>query len=91
MQLRQLKYFVVAIELGTLQAASKKLFIAQSAISKQIATLEDDLGVQLLERGRGGVRPTPIGEHFYQHAKFVLSSVEGARRAVENFKAVNTG
>lgn len=91
MQLRQLRYFAVAIEVGTLQAASKKLFIAQSAISKQIASLEEDLGVRLMERGRNGVRATPIGELLYQHAKNVLSSVESARAAVESFKLQGGG
>lgn len=87
MQLRQLKYFVAAIQAGTLQVASKRLYVAQSAISKQIANLEADLGVRLLERGRRGVRPTQAGECFYQQALVVLSTVENARRAVDGYKS----
>jgi LysR family nitrogen assimilation transcriptional regulator len=75
MELRQLKYFVRIVELGSLSGASRDLYIAQPALSSQIANLEDELGARLLSRSVRGVVPTAAGQTLYLHAQAVLRQV----------------
>ena len=60
MELRQLRYLVEVAAAGSLGKAAQRLYIAQSAISRQIAELEDELGVVLLRRGPGGREPLAV-------------------------------
>ncbi len=66
--LRQLHYFVTVAEEGQLTGAARKLFVAQPALSQAIAQLEQQLGVQLLERHARGVSLTAAGDAFYAKA-----------------------
>ncbi len=50
MELRQLRYFVRIVELGSVSRAAKDLYVAQPALSAQMANLESELGVRLLAR-----------------------------------------
>ena len=56
--------------------AAEQEHIEPSAISKRIAQLEDDLGVELLVRGRRGVQPTPAGLALLEHARSVLFTMD---------------
>lgn len=82
MEFRQLKYFVGIVEAGSVSHAAQCLFVAQSALSKQISDLEQELGVQLLLRGRGGVQMTESGKVFHEYAQGILKQIEDARTAV---------
>ncbi|MGU7774312.1 LysR family transcriptional regulator [Burkholderia sp. MR1-5-21] len=82
MELRQLKYFVGIVDAGSVSRAAQCLFIAQSALSKQISDLEQELGVQLLVRGRAGVQVTESGKVFYDYAQGILKQLDDARIAV---------
>ncbi|REM13282.1 LysR family transcriptional regulator, partial [Mycobacterium tuberculosis] len=68
-ELRQFKYFVAIVDCGSLSRAAQQLFIAQSALSKQMAELEGELGTQLLLRSRNGVAMTEAGKVFYEYAQ----------------------
>ena len=78
MDMRQLRYFVQIVESGGLSKASRQLFIAQPALSHQMARLEQEVGKPLLVRSARGVTPTPNGEALYRHAKFVLRQLDEA-------------
>lgn len=78
MDMRQLKYFVQIVESGSLSKASRQLFIAQPALSQQMARLEDEVGKPLLVRSSRGVKPTDNGEALYHHARFVLRQLDQA-------------
>ena len=60
-KLRQLNVFIAVVEYGSMAKAAEHLAISQPVISKMIATLEQTLGVPLLERSRVGVEPTLYG------------------------------
>lgn len=75
-ELRQFRYFVRIVESGSISRAANTLYVAQSAISQQIAKLEDELGCQLLSRSARGVTLTQAGEHFHQTAVKVLREVD---------------
>lgn len=78
MDMRQLRYFVQIVESGSLAKASRQLFIAQPALSQQMARLEDEVGKALLVRSSRGVVPTENGEALYHHAKFMLRQLDQA-------------
>lgn len=61
---RQIRYFLAVAEAGNLSQAAAGLFVAQPALSRQIAALEEELGVTLFMREARGVRLTPGGELF---------------------------
>jgi DNA-binding transcriptional LysR family regulator len=61
LRLRDLDILMAVIETGSMGKAAKRLNVSQPAVSKAIVELEDALGVQLFDRGRRGVVPTPYG------------------------------
>lgn len=73
--------FVEACRLGTLSATAELLGYTQSAVSRQLASLEQDLGVTLMTRKVRGVRPTVAGEALLPHARLVVAEAERGRRA----------
>lgn len=71
--LSALRSLVAAVEEGSLSAAARRLGITQPAVSQQIAALEQSYGVDLVVRGRNGVRPTEAGSLAVAHAGEVLA------------------
>ena len=79
MELRTLRYFVVAVEAGSLSKAAALLHIAQPALTAQIKKLEGELGAQLLERSPAGVTATQAGMELYRDATRLLSDADAIR------------
>lgn len=79
MELKQLRYFQVVCETGSVSAASKRCRIAQSALSYQIANLERELGIRLFERRPRGMAPTAEGDRLYEHTRRIFQAVDHAR------------
>jgi DNA-binding transcriptional LysR family regulator len=88
MELTACQTFVTVCRLGSMSAAAVELHHTQSAVSRQIAGLERQLGVPLVRRHARGVRPTPAGEVFRRHALAALNEIERGVRAV---RAVRDG
>jgi len=78
MDIRQLRSFVKIVELGSLSKAAKHLYVAQPALSQQIAKLEEDVGKPLLIRSSKGVSPTKNGLALYHHAHLILRQFDQA-------------
>lgn len=78
MELRQLHYFVTVAEELHFGKAADRLQITQPALSKQIASLEQALGVQLLARTKRTVQLTPAGQVFFEQVQQLLSQAEAA-------------
>lgn len=72
MEFRQLSYFVAVAETGSISAASRRVHVAQPALTRQIRLLEEDLEVNLLERHARGVRLTVAGKALYEEAVALL-------------------
>ncbi|MBC9714557.1 LysR family transcriptional regulator [Streptomyces sp. TRM66268-LWL] len=80
---RDLRYFVAVADELHFTRAAELLYVSQPALSKQIRALERQLGAELLERDRHGVRLTPVGAELLPHARRVLAAWEAAEAAVE--------
>lgn len=64
--LRQIQYFQAVVRHNSFSEAAEECHISQSAISQQIKALEQELGVQLLERHNRSFTLTPAGAYFYR-------------------------
>jgi DNA-binding transcriptional LysR family regulator len=78
--LRQFRYFVAVAESGSVAAASRMLSLAQSALTKSMQELEDELGTRLFERSSRGMQLTAQGHRFLGSARRVLAAVADATR-----------
>ncbi len=83
MELRQLRYLVRVIELGSISRAALDLELVQSALSQQISRLESELSTRLLQRSSKGVTPTEAGLAFFREAQLVLRHAEQAVRSAQ--------
>ncbi|MGF6095642.1 LysR family transcriptional regulator [Pseudomonas sp. 18175] len=72
---RQLRYFVEIADSGSFSAAAERLFVAQSALSRQIKELETQLQTPLFERTARQPRLTAAGEAFYPRARNLLGEL----------------
>ncbi|WP_327354568.1 LysR family transcriptional regulator [Streptomyces sp. NBC_01304] len=84
---RDLRYFTTVADELHFTRAAERLYVSQPALSKQIRSLERQLGAPLFERDRQGVRLTPAGEALLPHARRVLDEWEAAEGALERAKA----
>jgi DNA-binding transcriptional LysR family regulator len=87
-ELRQIEYFVAVAEHLHFGRAAQALSIGQPAVSQQLARLERELGVQLIDRTPRTVRLTAAGTRFLPEARAVLTALERARRSVTGAPAV---
>jgi DNA-binding transcriptional LysR family regulator len=79
-ELRKLHYFVAVAAEANFGRAAARLYMTQPALSRQIQSLEAEIGVRLFDRDRQGTRLTPAGEQFCDDAKRLLELFIAARR-----------
>lgn len=85
MELRQLRYFIATAELLNFTRAAERHRVAQPALSRQIRSLEDELGVALLERDSRRVALTAAGHLFLQDVREIMEQLEGAEARIKRF------
>jgi DNA-binding transcriptional LysR family regulator len=91
MELRHLRYFVAVAEELSFTRAAARLYTAQPSLSTQIRALEQELGVQLLERDKRHVYLTQAGRHLLDRARNVLSSVQSIKEEMQSAAAGEVG
>lgn len=91
MQFGVLKYFLAVARTGSIRLASEELFVAPSAVSRQMTALEEDLGIPLLERSAKGVRLTSAGEVFASTARSIIRKMERARSEIDDLRGLKRG
>ncbi len=91
MKLHHFRDVVAIAEHGSLRAASRRLALAQPALTRSLGELERELGAALFERQPRGMVPTPIGLAFIQRATLVLNEVRKARDEVQQLNRFTGG
>ena len=81
MNIRALQYFVTLSDLKHFSKAAEACFVSQPTLSTQIKKLEEELGVQLVERSPKNIMLTPVGEEIARRARQLLNDVEQIRTA----------
>ncbi len=91
MDLRQLRHFVTVARFASFSTAADHLGVTQPALSKSIRTLEQSLGVRLLDRGPAGVRATMFGERLLGYGQLLLSLSEEAVGEIDALRGARRG
>lgn len=88
MNFKQLEYFAAVAEAGSISGASRALHVAQPPVSRQLALLEDELGVTLFLRTNRGVELTEAGQCLYQQSRRMFQSL---RTMADSVREVDAG
>lgn len=91
MDLRRLEIFAKVAELGSFSRAAEALFLTQPTISEHVRALEDELGVQLLDRLGRGATPTRAGQLLLGYARRMLTLSREAHQALDRFQGRMSG
>ncbi|MCD6679555.1 MAG: LysR family transcriptional regulator [Burkholderiaceae bacterium] len=86
-----LRYFREVARHGSLRRAAERLFVAQSAISRQIVALEEELGVQLFERRARGMAPTAAGRLLLEFADDSRLRLDALRAQIHEYETLHRG
>lgn len=91
MNLEQLRSFVEVARLGHFTRASESLHLAQPSLSRQISTLERELGAELFHRARGNISLTPAGETLLPRAQRMLAEADAIREEMDELAGIRRG
>jgi DNA-binding transcriptional LysR family regulator len=83
---RRLRTFALVLDLGSISAAAGVLGYTQSAVSQQLAALERELGLTLLDRSQRPLRATPAGATLRPHVDRALAALGAADAVVEDLR-----
>jgi DNA-binding transcriptional LysR family regulator len=90
-KLDQISTFVRVVELGGFAAAARDLQLAPSVVTTQIQALEQRLAIRLLNRNTRSVKPTEVGEAYYERCLDLLKRFDLADDLVQSMQAVPRG
>jgi DNA-binding transcriptional LysR family regulator len=90
-KLSSLRAFVKVVEASSFSEAGRRLRLSRSVVSKYVAELEQDLGVQLLSRTTRRVTPTENGQAYFERALAILADLDAADHAVSQSHATPRG
>lgn len=91
MNLRQMRYFCEVVNTGSARSAAESLFVAPTAISMQLAALEEHLGGLLFDRSSRPMALTPLGRFVYPKAQELLAAAARLEREAQGVAAGNLG
>jgi DNA-binding transcriptional LysR family regulator len=90
-KLESLRAFAKVVELGSFSEAGRALRLSRSVVSKYVAELEDELGVQLLSRTTRRVSPTENGQAYFERVLGILGELDAADQAATQLQATQRG
>jgi DNA-binding transcriptional LysR family regulator len=91
LDVRRMRVLREVAERGSIAAAAQALSFTPSAVSQQIATLEREAGVSLVERGPRSIRMTAAGRALAEHTDGILASLEAAEAEIQAIAGVRGG
>ncbi|WP_028113399.1 LysR family transcriptional regulator [Ferrimonas kyonanensis] len=87
----KLRYFNSVVETGSISQASQHFDVQPSSVSRQLAALEKELGVRLLNRTTRNLGLTEAGSRFYQYSQRIVAELDEAQRAVNDLQQAPRG
>jgi molybdate transport repressor ModE-like protein len=91
LDVRRMRVLREVVSSGSFSAAAEALHLSQSAVSQQIAALEREVGMPLLERTSGGPKLTPAGKALMDHGDAVITRLEEAERELAQIAGLEGG
>jgi DNA-binding transcriptional LysR family regulator len=91
MKIQQLRALIETVETGSIHGASRRLHLTQPAVTRAIRELENECGVQLLERHPWGMAPTAEGMTLLQRARNVVRELERAEEDLAHLRGEREG
>jgi DNA-binding transcriptional LysR family regulator len=91
MQFSALRYFLETVRLGSIRRAAERLYVAPSAVSRQIALLEQNFGAPLFDRHATGVRLTQAGEVFVRQARATVRDFDRLHSEIDDLQRLRRG
>ncbi|MEE3362533.1 MAG: LysR family transcriptional regulator [Anaerovoracaceae bacterium] len=91
MNIENYRNFVAIADCGTISAASKKLLIAQPALTKQLKNFEEEYGTELFIRHSRNMELTEAGKILYRKAKGIISLADSARKEIDSWTDGKSG
>lgn len=91
MNIKQIEYFIDLSNSLSFTQTAQHFYISQTAITKQIHNLEDELGISLFIRDKKKVEITPEGTLFLTHAKSIMKEIDIAYQVIEAYKRGESG
>ena len=88
---QEIRYLLEVDEQGCISAAAEKLYVAQPSLSQKLWQIEKDLGTQLFERNRRGVRSTEYGKHIIEILKQVDEMYREYKKELEECMEMKKG
>jgi DNA-binding transcriptional LysR family regulator len=88
MTLKQIEVFLAVAETRSFSKGAEQACITQSTASQHIQTLEEELGIRLFDRGRGGALLTEAGKLFFERARRIRGECEASISAVRRFRGM---
>ncbi|QEX19096.1 transcriptional regulator CynR [Hypericibacter terrae] len=89
--LSHLRYFYAVAQTRSIRKAAESLHVAQSAVSRQIKNLEEELGVSLFDRHPRGVRLTDAGQILAKYAQQTMLNLDRIRSEIDDLRALRRG
>lgn len=86
MNMRRIPYLIDLIECRSFTETARKNFVSQTTVSQQIATLEDEFGVQLIDRRQTPIEPTEAGRVFYREAVLLWKQYARMQTSMDNYR-----
>ncbi len=91
MEIKQLKYFLAVTELGSFSKAAVVLSVAQPVLSRQIRSLEEELGIELLYRNGRGIVVTEAGQLLVERARAILGEASAITTDIDSMRESPSG
>ncbi|MDV5169658.1 LysR family transcriptional regulator [Photobacterium rosenbergii] len=89
--IKRLQYFNAVVETGSISETSRVFDVQPSSVSRQLAALEEELGVRLINRNTRTVSLTEAGQTFYSYSQHIVASLDEARRTINDLQDIPKG
>ena len=82
MKIEQLEFLIEVVKAGSINAASKKIFISQQSLNQSLRNLEDEIGFDVLNRTKKGVTLTERGREVFSAAQAIVARYDQMLRQI---------